>query len=268
METEEGFGELADKLRRLAERYETVGFTEGDPSYVLKRYSSRADVECAAFIAAMLAFGRRDQFLAKTARILDQADSAGGPAQWLSGEKFRGSFIPPGTDAREKFYRFYSWDDMEQLFQRLGEILRESSTLGNRVRQRHEAACAACAPDGTEPPHLSRTLCAQFPGCRIVPQGKDSANKRVHMFLRWMVRQNSPVDLGLWDWYSPADLLVPLDTHVIQEAVRLGLLPEKSAGTARTARLLTRTLRKIWPDDPCRGDFALFGLGVDGGREG
>ena len=90
------------------------------------------------------------------------------------------------------------------------------------------------------------------------------------MFLRWMVRQNSPVDVGLWSWFSPADLLIPLDTHVIRQSVELGLFSAASAGkgsgfpaTAANARKLTEILCSIWPDDPCRGDFALFGLGID-----
>ena len=91
------------------------------------------------------------------------------------------------------------------------------------------------------------------------------------MFLRWMVRQNSPVDVGLWRWYSPADLLIPLDTHVIRQSVELGLLSATStkgkspsvASSAANARKLTEVLAQIWPEDPCKGDFALFGLGID-----
>ena len=30
-----------------------------------------------------------------------------------------------------------------------------------------------------------------------------------------------------------------------------------------TARRLSDTMLKIFPDDPLKGDFALFGLGVD-----
>ena len=82
------------------------------------------------------------------------------------------------------------------------------------------------------------------------------------MFLRWMVRTNSPVDAGLWTWFSPADLLIPLDTHVLRQAKNFGLISERSAATEKTARELTDVLKQIWPDDPCRGDFALFGPGV------
>ena len=83
------------------------------------------------------------------------------------------------------------------------------------------------------------------------------------MFLRWMIRRDSPVDLGLWKWADPASLIIPLDTHVMQEAVGLGLLPQGAAASRKTAELLTAAMQEVFPGDPCRGDFALFGLGVD-----
>ena len=83
------------------------------------------------------------------------------------------------------------------------------------------------------------------------------------MFLRWMVRQNSPVDIGLWNWFDASNLLIPLDTHVLQESCRLGILDEKICASKKTAQKITDCLKEIWPEDPCRGDFALFGLGVD-----
>ena len=83
------------------------------------------------------------------------------------------------------------------------------------------------------------------------------------MFLRWMVRSDSPVDLGLWaDLIDRRSLIMPLDTHVVQEAQRMGLLNSRTASMS-TARRLTDVMLEIFPEDPLKGDFALFGLGVD-----
>lgn len=83
------------------------------------------------------------------------------------------------------------------------------------------------------------------------------------MFLRWMVRTDSPVDLGLWaDIIDRRTLIMPLDTHVVQEAQRMNLLQSRTASMS-AARRLTDAMLKIFPDDPLKGDFALFGLGVD-----
>ena len=83
------------------------------------------------------------------------------------------------------------------------------------------------------------------------------------MFLRWMVRKDSPVDLGLWNnIIDQRTLIIPLDTHVIQEANRLGLIKTKST-SMKVACELTEKLRKIFPEDPLKGDFALFGYGIN-----
>ncbi|MBQ1582639.1 MAG: DUF2400 family protein [Bacteroidaceae bacterium] len=37
----------------------------------------------------------------------------------------------------------------------------------------------------------------------------------------------------------------------------------KGVTSMNAALKLTQKLREIWPDDPVKGDFALFGLGVD-----
>lgn len=247
--------ELKEEIKNLAEKYENSAFTQGDPSCVLKRYKNVDDTECAAFIAAVLAFGRRDAFLKKIDDILNIADDFSGPANWLRNGDYRKSFIPQGTCCDKKFYRFYSYTDFLDLFDVMHNILNERSTLGEYFAERF-----AKHGDGQ---NLATVICETFKNCKVIPHGKNSANKRINMFLRWMVRQNSPVDLGIWTWYSPADLIIPMDVHVIQESIKLGLLPAKSTGTLKNAILLTNTLKQIWQDDPCKGDFALFGIGVE-----
>ena len=101
------------------------------------------------------------------------------------------------------------------------------------------------------------------PASLVIPQNTQSSCKRLCMFLRWMVRDDSPVDLGIWSSFiDRKTLIMPLDTHVVQEANRLGLMNTKST-TMSAAKELTRILAKAFPDDPVRGDFALFGYGVN-----
>ena len=83
------------------------------------------------------------------------------------------------------------------------------------------------------------------------------------MFLRWMVRENSPVDKGFWTWYPKEKLIIPLDTHVLQQSKKLGIIPEKANATRKTALVITEVLTSIFPGDPVKGDFALFALGVN-----
>ena len=260
-----------------------------------------ADVECASFIAAMLAFGNRKQFIPKIREILTTADTTSGTiTAWLT------AGAPHFPHGPRKFYRFYSFDDMHSLFTELAQILHQAPTIGNYFQKIYEGEVspslqpaapssatlssgvpeptADCTPSTnpctqpaatpqrptspeaslSKPAHpLDQLVSQAFPKSAIVPKGKNSANKRIHMFLRWMVRTNSPVDLGIWNWYPKSELLIPLDVHVMQEGINLGLLPPNAKASRKTAAELSQKLAQAFPGDPTRGDFALFGLGVD-----
>lgn len=208
----------------------------------------------ASFIAAMLSFGSRKQFIPKIRYIFELADKAGGMAAWLKGGQYKKDF--QCSDC--KFYRFYSYSDMLELFSALESVLKEHSTLGLAIQK----FCDSRSGEHTVSDSTMDFFRTYFARAAIVPKGKTSANKRIHMFLRWMVRRNSPVDLGLWTWFSPSQLIIPLDVHVLQEAKNLNLIPQTAPASLTTARQITTQLQQIWPDDPCKGDFALFGLGV------
>ncbi|TCS88353.1 uncharacterized protein (TIGR02757 family) [Anseongella ginsenosidimutans] len=93
---------------------------------------------------------------------------------------------------------------------------------------------------------------------------RDSACKRLNMFLRWMVRKDDKgVDFGLWTKILPASLICPCDVHVERVARKLELI-RRPRGGWQTALELTRNLRKLDPSDPVKYDFALFGMGVAG----
>ena len=218
----------------------------------------------------MLAFGNRKQFIPKIREILQTSErSLGSISEWLKAGAYKKDFGHGAT----KFYRFYSYDDMQIFFGELAEILKQAETMGEYFRGKAGGATGAGTPvrRGSERPRsglergedLPLLIAEAFPKSAIVPKGKSSANKRVHMFLRWMVRRNSPVDLGLWTWADPAEILIPLDVHVMQEAAKLGLIGEKATASRKTAEELTAALCEVFPGDPCRGDYALFGLGVD-----
>ena len=56
---------------------------------------------------------------------------------------------------------------------------------------------------------------------------------------------------------------MPLDIHVMQTAIRFKLLPSTARPDLKTAIRLTEIMKTVFPDDPLKGDFALFGYGVD-----
>ncbi len=158
----------------------------------------------------------------------------------------------PERPGRDTFYRFYTYDDLLALLLRLKEVYDAYESMED----------ALLAMPGEEPLERLRRL---FEGIRGIPvPGGPSACKRLAMFMRWMARTDGIVDLGVWrKAVSPRQLIIPLDTHVHQISLRLGLTKRKDA-SMRTAREITEALAEVFPDDPCLGDFALFGYEMDG----
>jgi uncharacterized protein (TIGR02757 family) len=233
----------------LAARYETAGFADGDPVQFLRAVGNGPGAETTAFVAACLSYGSRTQFLPKIQWILD---AAGGDVHgWILSGRFTHVFR---ADDTKSFYRLFSFGQMHAFFSVLRGILRRHGSIGEYLR-------SSGAVTG---PAALRALCAAFAGraAPVVPKNCSSACKRLCLFLRWMVRDGSPVDAGLWSgWFDKRTLLIPLDVHVLRQARSLGLLSTSSA-TMHAAEELTARLSEVFPSDPCKGDFALFGIGI------
>ena len=93
--------------------------------------------------------------------------------------------------------------------------------------------------------------------------GEGSACKRLNMFLRWVVRPDDGIDLGLWRCVDPATLFLPVDTHILQVLRRLRWTQSKTANW-RLCLAATDRLRRIDPKDPIRFDFSLCHLSMRG----
>ena len=241
---------IAETLIRYARQYETKEFLIGDPSWYMHQVEWDENRETMAFIASCLSYGSRKQFMPKIQQLLDH--SQGEPYLWVREGRYRQLFRP---DDKSCFYRLYSNAVMFGFLSVFQQLIERYGTLGGYVRQN--------ASDGFG---AMKAICGYFGGkgvSVVVPKNTQSACKRVCMFLRWMVRSGSPVDLGLWaDFIDRRTLVMPLDTHVVSEAVRLGLLKSRCASMSAALRL-TESLAAIFPDDPLLGDFALFGYGVN-----
>lgn len=242
---------LDELLRSLADRYETARFLDGDPSWFMHQVQGRANQEVMAFLASVLAYGRRDQFIGKAARLLAWSD--GEPWQWVR----EGAYRERLADADACFYRLYTQGMMSQMLDALRDMLVEWGSVGAFVE-------AHCPSHAAVEALLALSGFFRARGVKgMVPSPQSSVAKRPCMLLRWMVRDGSPVDLGLWaDIIDKSTLYVPLDTHVLQVSRSLGLLVGRTAGW-RAVERLTAAMGEVFPGDPARGDFALFGYGVD-----
>ncbi len=238
-------------LLRLADKYEVAEFLDGDPSWFMHQVAGRENQEMMGFLASVLSYGRRDLFFPKIQYMLDR--SYGEPHRWVLDGRYEQD-IP---DDDRCYYRLYNNRMMRRLLAATQELLAGYGSLGGFAKAmspRHTALEALTA------------LAAHYQARGIkgmVPSPRTSVAKRPCMFMRWMVRDGSPVDLGLWSSFiDKSTLFIPMDTHVMQEARRLGLITSKSASW-HTVEQLTDSLREAFPDDPARGDFALFGVGMD-----
>ena len=243
---------VAERLVQYAREYENETFIVGDPSWFMHQVSGRENQEAIAFIASALSYGSRKQFMPKIDNILRWSD--GNVDEWVRSGRFEEHL---SADDSSCYYRLYTVSTMHGFLSIYHDLLREHGSLGEYVRQRATDGLGAVA-----------AICSYF-GSRgakvVIPKDTQSACKRVCMFLRWMVRSGSPVDLGLWaEFIDRRTLIMPLDTHVVSEAVSLGLLQSRSTSMA-TALRLTQRLAQVFPDDPLKGDFALFGYGVNSG---
>ena len=247
------YQELRGRLIEYAERYETEEFMEGDPSRFMHQVEGDENKEMTAFVASALSYGSRKQFLPKIGLLVEW--SGGEVSRWVADGSYREHFA---LDDCSCFYRLYDVRTMRLFLDACREMLLSHGSMGEWLRSLGvrdalsavEAICRWFAEHGS---------------VGVVPRDARSACKRVCMFLRWMVRDGSAVDLGLWgDFIDKRTLIVPLDTHVLTEARAMGLMKGRSA-TMGAARRLTAELARVFPEDPLKGDFALFGLGVSRG---
>ena len=244
-------GDAAVMLRELADEYESAEFIENDPSRFMHEAEGDANREAVAFTASCLSFGARAQFMPKIASIIGKA--GGDVARWIGEGRYVKDFAKGDMEC---FYRFYTRSDMRGFFDEYRRVIRESGSLGERLR----AIAKGGRMTGLE---AVNAISAIFK-TPLVASSKQSCRKRICMFLRWMVRGGSPVDLGLWeDFIDRRTLVMPLDTHVIAQSVKFALADGKCASMAAAVRL-TRKAAEIFPDDPLKADFALFGAGTSG----
>ena len=253
-------------LRALLEAADTPAARERalarDPVRFPRRYLQAADpcdVEVAAVLAAMCAYGRVDLFAPVLERVFAHADARGGPAALAR--------TWDEADARALHDVQYRWNhpaDFHALFVLLGRVLAERGSVGalfvaGPARESLSGAIDALRALGPASP--SRGLRTWMPTPR-----DGSACKRWLMLLRWMVRDDG-IDMGRWAHLSARDLILPLDTHTGRIS-RLLALTTRATADWEAAEQVTRALGRLDPDDPVRFDFALAHLGISGGCRG
>lgn len=246
---------LKSRLDNLVERYNIPQFIENDPVQFPRRYSNRQDIEVTAFLIATIAWGNRKMILRSAENMLSIMGKS--PFDYVMSQDF-GKIETDKSMHRTFFGRdfiyfckgfnsmYLSHDSLEDVFCKEGN----HDVWQGILNFRNEMAKA----NG----HDSRQISNPVHG----NSNNGSACKRLHLALRWLVRNDGIVDMGIWNRLKPADLMIPLDTHVASVSRQAGLLTRNS-NDRLAVEMLNNELRKFDPSDPVKYDFALFGLGIE-----
>lgn len=246
--------ELKIFLDEKAEKYNTVSFIESDPIQTPHLFSKKEDCEIAGFLSATIAWGNRTMIINNSKRMMELMDHA--PYDFVM------NHTESDLESLEGFvHRTFKSIDFQYFTRSLKNIYEhhqglESVLLPKDDEVDYQFAIANFKEVFFELPHQRRTQ------KHISNPLKNSAAKRISMFLRWMVRQDKTgVDLGIWHTHSTSKLSCPLDVHTGNIARKLKIIKRKQ-NDWKTVKELDKTLRKFDPEDPVKYDFALFGLGV------
>ena len=218
--------------------YHRADFIQSDPVQFPHRYTLKQDIEVSGLLTAIMSFGNRKQILKKADELHGLMGDS--PYQYVLSCQWEKDF-PSG--ATNSFYRMLSYADFYGYFRRLYIAYTQFESLEEALM--------------LYPGIPMEKLCA------FLEVSAKSPQKKLNMFLRWMIRRDSEVDLGIWESFDRRDLIVPLDTHVCRGA-HYFKWTDTETFSLKNARQITVALAKVFPDDPCLGDFALFGLGVNG----
>lgn len=249
--------ELKLFLEEKADFYNTPDFIANDPLQIPHRFSLKQDIEISGFLTATISWGNRKSIIKSAEKILSLM------------ENFPYDFILNVTEKDlvkiEKLtvHRTFNGEDLAMFFRNLKRIYAEHHSLeklfllneneANFYHALHRFREFFLAEN-----HLHRS------SKHVSSTYKNSAAKRLMMFLRWMVRKDRRgVDFGIWENISPKNLSVPLDVHTANISRKLNLIKRKQ-NDWKTVEELDAILRKFSAEDPAKYDFALFGLGVSG----
>lgn len=247
--------EVAALLDSEARRINAVDFIDADPVQFPRRFSSLPDIEIAALLSATIAWGNRTMICRNCSKMLRLMDFQ--PYNYVMDRGY--------DELGERFniHRTFFSDDFAYMLRGLRAIYERYPSL--------DAFAAANSVGESAFPawELVARMQAAFADAnagatnsRCLPTGLDTtALKRINMALRWLVRRDGIVDMGVWTSIKPSQLFIPLDVHVGNTARSLGLLQRRS-NDRRAVEQLTALLRTLRPDDPVVYDFALFGIGV------
>lgn len=249
--------DVRDLLDSEAARINSPAFIGEDPVQFPRRFSQLQDIEIVAFLSSIIAWGNRKMICRDAERMLALMDNE--PYRYVMDEGYE------DLNPRQNIHRTFFGEHFSYFLRGMREIYTKFGSL--------DAFSAGVRAGDSEAPSWklveemqkvmsdvnNRATCSQCLPVNL----QQTALKRINMALRWLVRDDGIVDMGVWKSIPKSKLYIPLDVHVGNISRELGLLTRK-ANDRKSVEMLTGLLRTLRPEDPAIYDFALFGIGVEG----
>lgn len=246
--------EFLDEQAALINRPE---FIAEDPVQYPRRFENLQDIEIVSFLASMIAWGKRSMICRDAERLLSLMGHD--PYNYVMDEGYLD--LDPSLNIHRTFFA----RDLQHLLKGLRAIYSKYDNLdafSATIKAADDYAPAWKLVE--EMQKIITEANGGEPSKRGLPNNlKQTALKRVNMALRWLVRDDGIVDMGVWKSIPKSKLYIPLDVHVGNTARDLGLLTRKQ-DDRKAVEELTGVLREYRPEDPAYYDYALFGIGVTG----
>jgi uncharacterized protein (TIGR02757 family) len=247
--------ELKSFLDEKVDKYNRPEFIKNDPISIPHLFTRKEDIEIAGFLAATIAWGRRDLII-KSAKML---------MTLMEHEPYEFLMHASKTDwsrFQTFYYRTFTSIDCLYFINALKEIYTRYEGLEHVFVTGYKEGNIKSALVYFRNVFLSFDS-PQRTHKHVANIVKGASAKRLNMYLRWMVRKdNRGVDFGIWNSISASDLLLPLDVHTGNISRQLGLLKRKQ-NDIKAVNEIMDILTVLDPIDPVKYDFALFGLGVN-----
>ena len=243
--------EIYQLLEEKHDLFNRKTFIETDPISIPHLFTKKEDIEIAGFLAATIAWGQRKTIINNANKLVKLMDNS--PYDFVT--QHQPKDLIRFTDFKHRTFNsidisffIVSLKNIYNKHNGLEEVFSNSENMQTNISHFKQVFFEIEHPERTTK-HVSDPL-------------KNSAAKRINMFLRWMVRQdNRGVDFGIWEKVNPKNLMCPLDVHSGNVARKLGLL-KRTQNDWKATEELTINLRKFDSEDPIKYDFSLFGLGV------
>lgn len=255
---------LKQSLDRLYDDFDYVARIKNDPIEFVYNYPDKKDKEVVAFVSSSFAHGRVSLFKAVLREIFAYLGN--------SPDKFLKNANAASFEKLNIYYRQSNTNDVRAFLYALSLILKKYGSLEALFDKYHKNTHSDYIPalSGFVSEFYSLDLQYFYPEgklsrgfLQLLPDpAKKSVCKRLHLFLRWMIRKDLP-DFGLWD-YPASKLLIPVDTHIAKLSLYLGLTTRKTIDI-EFSREVSAILRKYNKEDPVRYDFSLCHIGISQG---